>query len=277
MIVLDELASMLAKARLSKRRITGLSAEQVSKLTMEDGYSVMKKTTKLLEAEKGWNVAGFKVGATSKAAQQRMGMNGPFWGTLFEPSKVVASHRGGNIPRFSISQDLIRGIETEFAFNIKKDITPRNNPYTAEELVMDHCSTVIPCVEVCGSRVPVDFAGSAPLLIADTGNTAVVFPSDSFARSAADVYKDLPSSKATMFIDGVQVAEGSGAEVLGSPVSALEWLVKEVCGLHGMTIPQGSFVITGATSGLKPITSTCYVHAGFSGISKADIHIAFRE
>jgi 2-oxo-3-hexenedioate decarboxylase len=238
----------------------------------------MQKTAQALERERGWKLAGFKVGATSKAVQQRMGLTGPFWGVIYDSAKMTAPHRGGNIPRFSIREDLIRGVEAEFAFTIKKDIVPRsaNKPYSAEELVTDYCSTVTPCVEVCGFRLQPDMGSMAPLIIADTGNTAVVFPGESFARNAADVFADLPSSKATISIDGDAVAVGSGTEVLGSPALSLEWFIKEA-GLLNITIPQGCFVTTGATCGLVPITKSGYVQASFSGISKCDIHIAFRE
>ena len=278
-MVIAELASVLAKARVAKSRATSLAIprEQIDKLTIADGYEIMKKTAKLLENEKGWSVAGFKVGATAKAAQDKMGLKGPFWGYIYSPAKTIAAQRGGNIPRFSIEQDLIRGVETEFAFTIKKDITPRSKPYTAEEIVLDYCDRVIPSVEVCGFRLPVDLGGLPSMLIADTGNAAVVLAGDTFSRNAADVYKDLVHSKASLYLDGVHICEGSGVDVLGSPINSLEWLAKEVCGVHGLTIPQGTFVITGATSGLRPITTSCYMHAAFSGVSKCDIHIAFRS
>ena len=278
-MMVEELASILAKARVTKTRAQTLPIPraELNKLTISDGYEVMKKTAKLLEKERGWGVAGFKVGATAKAAQDKMGLNGPFWGYIYEPAKVLATPRNGPIPRFSVEHDLIRGIETEFAFTIKKDISPRSSPYSKEELVMDHCDRVIPCVEVCGFRLPADVGGLASLLVADTGNAAVVFPNDSFSRNAADVYKDLVHSRASIHIDGVHIGTGSGQEVLGSPLNSLEWLVKEAVGVHGLTIPQGTFVITGATSGLKPITTCCYMHASFSGISNCDVHIAFRS
>lgn len=280
-MIVQELASILAKARVTKTRASNLSESMrasIAKMSQEDGYEVMKKTAQVLEREyKGWGVTGFKVGATARPAQEKMGLNGPFWGYIYSPAKMVAPHRGGNIPRFSVDQDMIRGVETEFAFTIDKDIVPRSQAYTGEEIVLDYCDTVIPCVEVCGFRLPLDISSLASMLIADTGNAAVVFPpADSHARLAKDVYKDLAQSAATISMDGEQVAHGTGAEVLGSPVKSLEWLAAEVCIKHRLTIPKGSFVITGATSGLRPVTSACYMHAAFSGMSKADIHIAFR-
>jgi len=267
---------------LARARSTGsvfiATREELLKLSISDAYGAMLKTNALLVKEHQFKVKGFKVGATSPAVQQRMGLEGPFWGILYD--KVVAPPRGGDVPRFSIKKDNVRGVETEFAFMIKKEIVPRSSkPYSGEELVKEFCSTVTPCVEVCGFRMrPTELASLAQGIIADTGNTSVVFPIDSFARNAADVYQELIGSKSTIQIDGVKVASGSGADVLGSPVKALEWFVQEACnGPAQMTIPEGTYVSTGATCGLIPITKACYMHAAFSGISNCDIHIAFRD
>lgn len=269
------LGRLLAIARSGSVRSTGITVEMVEKLTTKDGYELLHSATGVLQHEFGWEVVGYKVGATSVAVQQRVGLKEPFWGPIF--NKAV-QRSPAEAARFSISRDLIRGVEAEFAFQIKRDIVPRSTPYSVLELMTDYCSTVTPCVEVCASRVQPAVQASTPVLIGDTGNLTVVFPPSAIAQDALQVYRELKSTQTSFRVDGEQVSTGSGADVLGGPELSLQWFANNVVnGDRQLTIREGEFVITGATCGLVPITKPCYAKALFSGAFNCELNLAFRE
>lgn len=216
-------------------------------------------------------MAGYKVGATSADVQKRLNMNKPFWGPIYDQTLVKP---GTTDKKFSVKRDMIRGIEAEFAFRIKKDVVPRNKPYVAEELLTDYCDVVVPCVEVCASRLDPELSKNSILVIADTGNETLLFPDDSFGKNAREFFQSLPKLRTAIFVDGVKIAEGTGSEVLGSPATSLAWFVAEaVNGGPKVPLKKGMFVTTGATCGLLPITKKCKVRVSYS--IAADCHVDF--
>lgn len=275
---MDKLGKLLATARASNVRSTAITLDQVSHLTSQQGYAVLHHTTESLQTDHGWKIAGWKVGATSLAVQQRIGLSEPFWGPIFSKTTLTGGQRG-EASRFSIQKDLIRGIEAEFAFQIKRDIVPRAEPYSVQELMHEYCSTVTPCVEVCASRMQADVQSNTPMLIGDTGNFTVIFPTaHQHDMPASKVYEELKHCKTSCNLDGKQVAAGSGADVLGSPELSLQWFANNVVnGERQLTIQAGEFVTTGATCGLIPITKPCYARVYFSGVSNCEFDLAFRE
>jgi len=158
------LGAALAEARLGRRRAAAHPGFDAELAGVEAGYAAAADNHAALDAA-GWPVAGYKVGATSSAAQARMGMTRPFWGRLYAPATVrfdsapasgarpaaepphatSRSHPEPQPPhagaawhptrsavasraeaqRFSISESGIRGVEAEFAFVLRRDVAPR--------------------------------------------------------------------------------------------------------------------------------------------------------
>uniref|UniRef100_A0A7S3LS62 Uncharacterized protein n=1 Tax=Aplanochytrium stocchinoi TaxID=215587 RepID=A0A7S3LS62_9STRA len=163
-------------------------------LTLEDGYQIQIEAEKHLMKEFGWKKCGFKVGATSEAIQNTLGIKTPFYGTIFNDRlyrkdlgvdcmscgieiDIIDSPDHSNqwcsFGAFSKSEHNCRGIEAEFGFILKQDILQREADYTWEE-VAEYVDEIVPCIEICGSRFEVAVPpGNAPLVIADgAGNSA---------------------------------------------------------------------------------------------------------
>jgi len=266
------LAAVLAQARFARQRITGLPDQPLS---LPDAYAVLSDVESALN-DKGWPTVAYKVGATSSVIQQRLGLAEPFWGPIFKPALMDALGREAR--RFSVEHDQVRGVEAEFAFIVDKDIEPRSTAYTQAELLEVYCPTFAPAVEVCATRLPAGAPLSGALTVADgAGNGAIVLDR---ARASHEVVA-LGGMKTWIKIDGVVVAQGTGAEVLGHPGAALEWFVNRV--VHGgrRALRRGNVISSGATCGLVGITKQCYVTVEF-GASNDDkhrtaVHLAFRR
>jgi 2-keto-4-pentenoate hydratase len=272
-------AAELVQARMSKERLSSLrNGGQLP--TLSEAYDTLSGMEELMNKTR-WQTAGYKVGATSGPVQTRLGLQHPFWGPIFKPATLTA--QTNHAARFSVAGDLVRGVEAEFAFVIGKDIAPRPAKYSKEELVEKYCSSVMPSVEVCASRLPLDapFAGS--LTVADgAGNFAFVLDkgharplSGLSSMASSGQIRRLLEEKTQIRVDGAVVASGSGGDVLGDPCAALEWFVEHVVqGAPRRTLRAGQFVSTGATCGLVPIAKSCYVAVEFEHWST--VHLAFR-
>ena len=255
----EQIGRSLASARV-KRKLASLPQDiDYSSLSSEDGYRLLHKVHQVLVCEEGWSVAGWKIGATGSKAQQQLGITHPIFGPIYK--HTVRTYKSEiETTSYSISRDLVIRVETEYAFLIKRDIVPRKLAYSTEELLERHCErTLLPCVEVGGSRVPSDLRSSLPLLIADTGNCGVVFP--------APPYRPTPpyGSPSSITKDGEMVAK---TDMYGErPENALKWFVDTaVTGrtpLDPVSLRIGQVVLTGATCGLVPVVSPCTIRARF--------------
>eukprot|EP00510_Aplanochytrium_minuta_P000349 CAMPEP_0184023194 /NCGR_PEP_ID=MMETSP0954-20121128/11186_1 /TAXON_ID=627963 /ORGANISM="Aplanochytrium sp, Strain PBS07" /LENGTH=337 /DNA_ID=CAMNT_0026305973 /DNA_START=109 /DNA_END=1122 /DNA_ORIENTATION=- len=271
------------------------------KLSLSDGYRIQAEVEKYLIDKHGWKKSGFKVGATSKAVQSRLGISTPFFGAIFQENLSLQDFGGdclscdleidganqsqwcsfGNI---SLAQHNCRGIEAEFAFILKKDIELREKDYSWEE-VLDHIAEVVPCIEICGSRYAVPIPpGNAPLVIADgAGNSAfLVCDANAKGHVCQDWVKNQSSDmNVTTTINLQQVIEGSGREVLDHPIHSLTWLANALNQeyLHMSDEEQypwrklqaKDIVATGATSGLMAVAADSEVVVDFQSFGAIEI------
>ncbi|MGI9153229.1 MAG: 2-keto-4-pentenoate hydratase, partial [Rubrivivax sp.] len=152
----------------------------------------------------------------------------------------------GDGDRVSLSGNVMKVAEPEFAFRVGQRLTPREAPYTVPE-VLDAMDALLPSIEVPNSRFE-DFAraGEAQLIADDAcaHRFAIGQP------AAADWRRlDLPTHRVRATVHGPDGAahtqrEGDGTAVLGDPRVALAWLVNEVSRL-GLALEPGQFISTG--------------------------------
>jgi 2-keto-4-pentenoate hydratase len=287
-----KIGESLALARLSRERLgqdktshllPSYSPDLLTSLT--DAYPTALACHSTLVEKGGWNLSGYKIGATSEIVQQRIGLNTPFWGRLYNQSieKRLTQHQKTH--RFSIREDLIRGVEAEFAFVLKKEINSTTitgcgaGGLTPLQLVQEYISHVIPSVEICASRLPLNAKPTAQALIADSGgNGSVILGNESTSSiitidektNVQSLLDLLEVSTAQISIDGEIVASGAGKNVLGNPLNSLAWFVNNMVGTNhtnnsesSLTLYPSQTIITGATCGLIPITKPCYVKVSF--------------
>src|SRR5262245_12991886 len=120
------------------------------------GYAVQAA----LESLSGDTLQGWKIAATSPAGQAHIGVDGPLAGRLLA-RRVKPS---GSV--LALGHNYMRVAEPEFAFRMARDLLPRTQPYTQDE-VLAAAGALHPAIEVPDSRFE-DFARvGAPQLIAD--------------------------------------------------------------------------------------------------------------
>jgi 2-keto-4-pentenoate hydratase len=194
----------------------------------------------LLPAVTGRTVVGWKIAATSAAGQAHIGVGGPLAG------RVLSGLVDADGDTVSLTGNVMRVAEPEFAFRVGQRLAPREAPYTVPE-VLDAMDALLPSIEVPNSRFE-DFAraGEAQLIADDAcaHRFAIGLPTDADWRGM-----DLRVHRVRATVHGPDGAahtqrEGDGTAVLGDPRVALAWLVNEVSGL-GVALEPGQFISTG--------------------------------
>ena len=192
----------------------------------------------------GYEVVGYKIGATAQVAMDLLGVSGPFFGPLYREAFRE------NDATISLPMVHTPGIEAEFAVGLAADLPRRAEPWTKEE-VEAAVAWVGPAFEIVGTRLEGGLPGAGMLAIADGGANIdfVGGPTGSQWRNA-----DLTAHPVTLRINGVEVASGhSGMLVFGDPVSGVAWLANHPeLGARGLK--AGDVVTTGTCTGITPLS-----------------------
>jgi 2-keto-4-pentenoate hydratase len=256
----------------------------VALTSVEAAYRAQAEAAGMLKAKYGGLQVGYKVGATNAAAQARMGLTEPFYGPLFtvnlrmSPAAVSAGKNGYRL----------RGVEAEYGFLLADGLPARERPYTRDE-VAARVAAVYPTIEVCGSRFaeppPAAAAGggaasSPPLAtlvsIADQASHGCLVrgvrffkPMEDWVELTKPGFAHLPVH---LRVNDALVATGTGADVLGDPLTSLVWLANAVRGTSA-PLKAGDTVITGTMTGLTPVKPGDRVVADFVGFGEVAVTI----
>lgn len=170
---------------------------------------------------------------------------------------------GGTAP---MTGNEMRVAEPEFAFRMGRDLPPRSQPYTVQE-VLDAADTLHPAIEIPNSRFA-DFVGAGAAQIIADNACAHLFVLG--APAAADWRTlDLVEEKPVITMRG-QKFVGHGKNVLGDPRVALTWLANELRDL-GVRLTAGQVVTTGTCHPPLPVQSGDFVEADFHSLGKVSV------
>jgi 2-keto-4-pentenoate hydratase len=242
----------------ANRRIEALPVE-CRPTTRLEGYRVQARVARL----SGQKVFGWKIAATSKAGQQHIGVDGPLAGRLLD-KRVFQS--GATV---SLSNNIMKVIEAEFAFRMGRDLPPRKTPYTLEE-VTAAVATMHPAIEIPDSRYADFVTAGAAQLIADNACASyfVLGP----ATTADWRQSDLPRHPVTAHLNGKLVREGRGENVLGDPRIALTWIANELS-LVGDMLRRGETVTTGTCIAPAQVDAGDHVVADFGEFGRVETRL----
>ena len=180
-----------------------------------EGYAIQSKLVEL----SGQHVAGWKIAATSLAGQTHIRVDGPLAGRLLS-ERILES--GSAI---SLSGNLMRVAEAEFAFRFRRDLRKRKDRYSLDE-VLDAVESLHVAIEVPDSRYEDYTVVGAPQLIAD--NACADWFTLGMPAQADWRELDLAEHEVKGYRNGELIATGRGANVLGDPRIALHWIANEL-------------------------------------------------
>jgi len=210
----------------------------------------------------GATVVGRKIGATSKAVQDQLGVDQPDFGYLLDDMDVShdAPSSAGSSAGISMATLLQPRVEAEVAFRLGADIAPESEDGITLDSVRAAVEVALPALEIVDSRIAgwditftdtvADCASSALYVVGSDGRTLDEL-------SPVDV-------EMTLTINGEVRSSGNGAACLGDPLEALRWLAVQ-CHRFGDPLRAGQLVLSGALGPFVPFAAGDRVEASISG------------
>lgn len=234
--LIERLAVRLDEAERTKTPIRMLTLDHPD-MTIDDAYAVQRAWTRL-QVGRGRVIKGHKIGLTSKAMQNAVGIAEPDYGVLFED---MFCNDGGEIAygRFSAPR-----IEVELAFILEQ---PLKGPACTIFDVLNATGYVTPALEILESRMHrVDPETKAARTVRDTisdnaANAALVLGGRPFRP--LDV--DMRWIGALLFRNGQIEETGLAAGVLNNPANGVAWLANRLA-LQGDHLAAGEVVLAGS-------------------------------
>ena len=251
---IDEAAAQIVAAREQQTMLKGLG--ESAPLTMEDGYKIQDAFMN------SWSspLAGWKVGATAPKVQEVYGVDQPFYGPFYEPD-VYASPAHPGAANYGH-----HCVECEFAFRFARDLPPRDENFTREE-ILDAVDVLIPAFELISPRFDTLLQDNVALAAADCGlNGGLVLgePYEGWRQL------DLASHPVVLTVDDEKIAEGTGANVLRHPYNVLDWLANTLP-QRGLGLKAGEIVSTGTCTGFHYIEPGQKAVADYGEIGQIEI------
>lgn len=238
MVSIPELGQEIFEAERDARAVAPLS-QRYPELDAAAAYAIQAEYARLRE-QAGATLIGRKIGATSQAIQEQLGVGTPDYGHLFD-DMVIAD--GGEVVLSELVAPLV---EPEIAFRLGRDLT---GPGLTAEDVLAAASAVCPAMEIIDSRVT-DWKIAFVDTVADNGSSArCVFGSEQELRPGTD----LAGEVVRLSEDGVPVAEGPATAVLGHPATSVAWLANALAD-YGAGLRAGDLVLSGSLTRATPLT-----------------------
>jgi 2-keto-4-pentenoate hydratase len=253
-------AELLAQARINHKRLPELPAA-IRPATPAEAYTVQDGLIDRLLAHYGGSVIGYKVACTNVTAQRQLNVDAPFcgrllWAFFFEsPARVDAS------------KFFMRVVEAEFAFEMARDLPPTAAPRSRQEIAAA-VKGVLPGIEIVDSRFDDWTTIGAPSLIADNACNAAWVR----GRLITDWQAiDLAAQAVRVTVNGKLSREGTGGNVLGHPLNALEWLVNSLSA-RGLGLKAGQYVTTGVTTEVYMAERGDRIKADFGPVGSVELN-----
>jgi len=228
-------------------------------LSAEDAYRVQQLVVAARLPHDG-PIVGYKVGLTSKAMQELLGIDSPDFGPILS-AMVVES--GAVVDRARLIQPRV---EAEIAFVLER---PLRGPGVEAEDVLAATSGVMAAIEVIDSRVEgwrIKLADT----IADLASSAMVVTS---GRPVPPHGLALDEIGVRMERDGDEVSSGVGSAVLGHPARAVAWLINTL-GEKGVGLEAGHIVMPGAMHAAVPAEAGNRFRAVFEELGPVEVSFA---
>jgi 2-keto-4-pentenoate hydratase len=238
-------ATALREARSQRKPIAPVSTA-FDVQGIEAAYAVAELNTKARLAS-GARIVGKKVGLTSRAVQQQLGVDQPDFGVLFDDMEFL---NGQDIGTSLLMQPKV---EAEVAFIIGRDLAGKT-PSWAEFLVS--VAYAVPALEIVDSAIA-DWKISLVDTVADNASCGVYVLGDQPVSIGAVALGELGMQ---MTRNGQVVSVGTGAACLGHPLRAAFWLARTMAE-RGAGLRAGEVILSGALGPMVPIAAGDVIHA----------------
>ncbi|MEE2032610.1 2-keto-4-pentenoate hydratase [Rhodococcus chondri] len=206
----------------------------------------------------GARIVGHKVGLSSLAMQQMMGVDEPDYGHLLDDMEIFED-RPLDTSRYCFPR-----VEVEVAFVLGKDLPGAN---CTEDDVLDATVAFAPSIELIDSRIKDWKIGLADTIADNASSAGWVLGTGRVAPRDIDI----KNIDAVLTRNGERIAEGRSDAVLGNPVTAVAWLARKVDSF-GVRLKAGDIVLPGSCTRAIDARPGDEFFADFTGLGTVSLH-----
>ena len=226
-----------------------------------DAYAIQTRAITLWPDD----IAGWKIGMTAPAFRERAESE-RLCGPIFQKSVQWANDAQLSAP---VYEGGFAAVEAECIYRLGRSVAPGACAATPEA-VMDVIDTLHVGVEIASSP----FSGINELgpevTISDFGNNAGLIIGREVKEWRSLDYNAL---YAEVSINGASVGLASAASILNGPLSAIAFLVG-VCATRGIALEEGSWITTGAITGVHEVSVGDRAHVDFGDFGAIDVEFS---
>lgn len=253
------LAAELYRA-LSERRTVSPLRNRPGNLDIDDAYAIsLGFLRQRLSA--GERVIGKKIGVTSKAVQEMLGVHQPDFGFLTDRMRVA---EGATV---RIADCMIQPrAEAEIALILKSAL---QGPGITPNDVLNATAFIAPCFEIVDSRID-NWDIRIVDTVADNASCGVFVLGE--ARANPRDF-DLAALKAEVWKNDQPLSEGLGSAVQGSPLHSVAWLANTL-GRYGVALNAGEIILSGSLVPLETARPADRFRLELINVGSASINFA---
>ena len=228
----DASVRLAVEGLLEVRKWHRASHDEAVAQSLDQAYEIQSSLVKEIRG----NLVGWKIGCTSKMAQEMSSTDEPFYG------RMLAATTFDSPATLDFSTLFAPIVELEIAFRFGSELAPRSSPYGKDE-VMDSVDAMYPAIEIVDCRYATGWPIGILPTIADNGVHAAFVIGEEVSDWQA---VNRPQIPVMAEVDGKFATDGVGANALDDPMNALVWLANS-CTSRGQSIGAGEIVTTGNT------------------------------
>jgi 2-keto-4-pentenoate hydratase len=253
---LEGIALRLRDALKNRQAIAPIRS-QIGEENIAAAYEIQTINTQH-GVDQGRTICGRKIGLTSVAVQQQLGVNQPDFGVLF------ADMARAEYEQIETSQLIYPRIEAEIAFVFGKSMD--GEAVTMADL-LGSIEYVVPALEIVDSRVE-NWDIKITDTVADNASCGL-YVLGTEKRSLTGF--NLRNCGMVMENQTGPVSFGTGAACLGSPLNACLWLAKKMIEFN-TPLQEGDLVMSGALGPMVSVSPGDNYHARIANLGSVTAH-----
>lgn len=222
---------------------------------LKEAYDIQRQVV-AHRVDNGHPICGIKMGFTSRAKMDQMGVHDLIWG-LLTTDMLIEDGSEVDLDRFVHPR-----VEPEVCFLIKQDI---DRHLTALELV-DYIEAVAPALEIIDSRYQ-NFKFDLNNVVADNCSSAGFV-----VGNWSNNFDALVNAYVGLSINGRIKQGGSTAGILGNPLRSVVQCSRLLAEREEI-LPAGSFLMAGAATPAEALAKGDFVEIDVTHLGKASFHV----
>ena len=243
---------------LAQRQVVEPLSKRYPAISIDDAYAIQQHLLARRLAA-GERVIGKKIGVTSQAVMDMLGVFQPDFGWLTDD---MAYNEGEPVPANRLIQPKAEG---EIAFVLKQKL---QGPGVSAAQVLAATEGVMACFEIVDSRIR-DWQIQIEDTVADNASCGAFVLGDRLVDPRS---VDLGTCGMVLEKNGEIVATGAGAAALGHPANAVAWLANTL-GMHGIALEAGEVVLSGSLAAMVPVQAGDHLRLSIGGIGHCSLRL----